>query len=165
MVVQREVYANSSHIFQIRMYIPTVWVWTSYTPWAVVTKMESECREYQDTLTENVIDLNSLIDLFNPCLVVAYGSVVTGIKINKRKIRSDVDILIVVDRLEDISNFKRSYMLNKFCSLTNRYIDAIWLSRSKFAELFNCNSFKSFLRSWKIIYVGDEEWFKNLSRS
>jgi len=132
-----------------------------------VTKMEGKYRAYQDTLIENVIDLDSLIDLFNPCLVMVYGSVVTGTKINKRKIRPDVDILIVVDRLKDISNLKRSHMLNRFCSLslTNRYIDAIWLSRSKFVELFNCNGFKSFLRSWKIIYVGDEEWFRDLSKS
>ncbi|MDF2957234.1 MAG: hypothetical protein OD814_000856, partial [Candidatus Alkanophagales archaeon MCA70_species_1] len=65
---------------------------------------------------------------------MVYGSVVTGTKINKRKIHPDVDILIVVDRLRDVSNLKRSYMLNKFCNLTNRYIDAIWLSRSKFVE-------------------------------
>ncbi len=128
-------------------------------------KMEGKYRAYQDTLIENIIDLDSLIDLFNPCLVMIYGSVVTGTRINKRKTRPDVDVLIVIDRLEEISNLKRSQMLNKFCSLTNRYIDAIWLSRSKFVELFNCSDFKSFLRNWKIIYVGDEEWFRNLSKS
>ena len=83
-----------------------------------MTKMEGKYRAYQDTLIENVIDLDSLIDLFNPCLVMVYGSVVTGTKINKRKIRPDVDILIVVDRLKDISNLKRSHMLNRFCSLS-----------------------------------------------
>ena len=35
----------------------------SYTPWTVVTKMEGKYRAYQDTLIENVIDLDSLIDL------------------------------------------------------------------------------------------------------
>ncbi|MEX2689036.1 MAG: hypothetical protein Q6351_001765 [Candidatus Njordarchaeum guaymaensis] len=127
--------------------------------------MESKYRTYQDTLTKRVIDLDSLIDLFNPSLVMVYGSIVTGTKINKRKIHPDVDILIVVDGLEDISILRRDYMLNKFCSLTNRYIDAIWLSRSRFVELFNCDGFKSFLRSWKIIYVSDEAWFRNLSKS
>jgi len=119
---------------------------------------------------ENVINLEALKYLFEPYVVFMYGSTVTRIKTNKRKIQSDIDLLIIIDdrKKMSISILKRNYMLNKFCNITNVYLDAIWLSKSEFEKLLINEEFRSFLRDCVPVYVGDVKWFKeilNLSKS
>ena len=111
---------------------------------------------------KHIIDINMLRYLFSPYVVFIYGSTVTKTKVNKWKIYSDIDLIIVLDdeKKKSVSTLKRDHLLNKFCNLTDKRFDVIWISKSEFEKLVNNKTFKSFLKKCEVLYIGDDEWFQ-----
>ena len=113
---------------------------------------------------KHIIDINMLRYLFSPYVVFIYGSTVTKTKVNKWKIYSDIDLIIVLDdeKKKSVSTLKRDHLLNKFCNLTDKRFDVIWISKSEFEKLVNNKTFKSFLKKCEVLYIGDDEWFQKM---
>lgn len=104
---------------------------------------------------EDVLDLNTVIQFFNPYLIIAFGSSVTGIRVNNSKMHQDIDLLIIIEDNKDCTNFKKNEILNRLCNLSGKYLDVIWLLKTAYDELVSNSDLKRLLGETRVLYRCD----------